>query len=181
MAGACFFHEFEQLGGIRREYSAWLWWLERAFFTRSSRSGGFVEYTACGFGGFWCGARFFHEFEQLGEIRILYSTRVWWVWWLARAFFHAFGQLGGIRRGYSARFWWVWWLERAFFTSSCSSGGFVEYTARGFGGFGGWSVRHLRPAPKQREVSPPTHPESGISASQAVRKMSGCGGGARIP
>ena len=110
------------------------WWAfvvaPRRAGTHSQELGGwrFVYRDGCGFGGFgwfWhgCGAP---DLEKFGG---------------GACFFHAFEQLGGIRREYSTR---VWWLERAFFTSSSSSGRFVESTARGFGGFGGWSVLFSR-------------------------------------
>ena len=71
--------------------------------------------------------------------------------WSGGAIFHEFGQVGEIRRLGGTRFWRVWQLE---------------------------SVRRRRPAAEQREASPPpTHPEVGVSASQAVRGVFGCGWG----
>ena len=108
VAAACFFHEFEQLGGERTSASAQFWWVWRLEWSgsgavsRRQRSGGGPTHTQNWESrshrpraGFVCGARIplvtrvrgapargrGPTFRSSGlEIRIFCRVRFWWVW-----------------------------------------------------------------------------------------------------
>ena len=76
----------------------------------------------------WAGS----NFQELGGWRFVGNLAV------------GFGGFGWVWHGCGAPDLEKFGGGRAFPTSLRSSGGFVEYTARGFGGFGGWSALFAR-------------------------------------
>ena len=98
--------------------------------------------------------------------------------WSGGAIFHEFGQVGEIRRLGSTRFWRVWQLGCDFSSVWASRGdsqvrrhAVLEGLAAGVRAASASRARAARSEP------PPTHPEVGVSASQAVRGVFGCGWG----
>ena len=112
------------------------------------------------------GARFFHEFEPAPKRRQLEGRGRLAGWLVERG---TSALLGATMTGA------VGWLEGR---GRLAGGWLVGWFVVGWR-LVGWFVvgPKKRPAPKQREVSPHTHLESGISASQAVSNIFGCGWG----
>ena len=130
--------------------------------------------------------RFFRQFGQVGEIRIQGPVRFWRVWWLERVE----GAGGSWREQEGAGESWREleraggsWRERRELEGA-EFGQLVELPACCGTRCLQSCVRLSACGQRTRGVpplSPPPYPDSGVSASQAVSNISGCGRGGPHP